>query len=178
MGIGGKKDGMAMYEVERSLYNINNEQIDILEIIKLHVDIGLGVAPTLHLKSIREYPIDEIERHEDLIISCYRAGDLKLVQIKLRVHVHMDGGVKVVTITDLPYFSPNASDLGNQEADSDRIRRAQIRARRNAVDNAIAEMTKLISQCQIQALDAKHELLKLKDKSAVRDKSYIILNVQ
>ena len=29
--IGGKKDGMAMYEVERSLYNINNEQIDILE---------------------------------------------------------------------------------------------------------------------------------------------------
>ena len=136
-----KKGGSSDKKIERNVFNVPQEQIDIVEIIKLHVDNGLGVAPTLSLKSIREYPIDEIERHEDLIISCYRAADRKLVQVKLRVSVHMDSGIKVVTISDIPFFSPkHLGSMSSKYNDQERFLRAQRLARQNEVGKAVKEM--------------------------------------
>ena len=108
------------------------------------------------MKSIREYPIDEIERHEDLIISCYRAADRKLVQVKLRVSVHMDSGIKVVTISDIPFFSPkHLGSMTSKYNDQERFLRAQRLARQNEVGKAVKEMRLLISQCNQQAVEEK-----------------------
>ena len=40
-----KKGGSSNKKIERNVFNVPQEQIDIVEIIKLHVDNGLGVAP-------------------------------------------------------------------------------------------------------------------------------------
>ena len=162
-----KKGGSSNKKMERNVFNVPQEQIDIVEIIKLHVDNGLELRRLFLLKSIREYPIDEIERHEDLIISCYRAADRKLVQVKLRVSVHMDSGIKVVTISDIPFFSPkHLGSMTSKYNDQERFLRAQRLARQNEVGKAVQEMRLLLSSMQSTGRGGENRLQVIQNQSS------------
>ena len=124
------------------------------QIIQANIDTGLGIMPVAS-DSIREYALDEIEQHEDLKILVYRVKDGKdkpPVLCLLRVQVHMEGPTKVLTVTDVPFFRPTGiSSLSSEYANvSDRLRRAQGRARLRAYSSARTELSTARKQCMGQ----------------------------